>query len=162
MIKLPKAKPINLSTGKISKADREKRREAEARLKGNDDLVYTVPSELRTNKEKELYSLIVEELRPSNILNNLDINILIQTVNALVQMQEANRLIKRHGQLIVKEDGSLQKNPAINIYKDFYSIFYQCCSQLGLSPAARSKLTTLNQEEAANADDELKKILGKQ
>lgn len=156
------AKPINLSNKHYTKKEIEQREEAEARFKGKDDLVYKVPAELKTNKEKKLYSLIVEELRPTNILSNLDISILVQTVNALIQMEEAKRLIKLHGQLIVKEDGSLQKNPAINIYKDFYSIFYQCSTALGLNPTSRSKLATLNQEEALNADDELKKILGKQ
>lgn len=156
---MPSAKPVNLSTGKISKADREKRKEAEERLKGKDDLVYKAPTRLKTNKEKEIYTFIVEELRASNILSNLDINMLIHTVNSVIQMDEAIRLINLHGQIVVKEDGSLQKNPAVNTYKDFYSIFYQCSNQLGLSPTARSKLITLNQEKAEEANDELKKIL---
>lgn len=153
------AKPLNLSKKHYTKKEIEKKKKAEEKLKGNNDLVYKVPKQLRSNKEKELYSLMVEELRPSNILNNLDINMLIQTVNALIQMEEAKRLIKLHGQVIVKEDGSLQKNPAITIYKDFYSIFYQCSTALGLNPTSRSKLATLNQEEAEEANDELKKIL---
>lgn len=156
---MPSAKPIELSSKHYTKEEIEQRKNAEERFKGSSNLVYEVPKQLKTKKEKDLYLFIVNELKSSNILNNLDINILIQTVTAITQMEEANRLIKLHGQVIVKDDGSLQKNPAINIYKDFYSIFYQCCSQLGLSPAARSKLATLNITKTEEAKDELIKIL---
>lgn len=156
---MPSAKPIALSKKHYTKEEKEQRKNAEKRFKGNSDLVYEVPKQLKSKKEQEIYLFIVNELKSSDILNNLDIHLLVQTVNAIIQMDEANRLVKRYGQVIIKEDGSLQKNPAINIYKDFHSIFYQCCNQLGLSPASRSKLTTLNLTKAEEDNDELMKIL---
>lgn len=156
---MPVAKPIELSTGHYTKEEIEQRKEAEEKLKGNSDLVYEVPKQLKGKKEKDMYLFLVGELKVSNILNNLDINILIQTVNSIFQMEEANKKIKEFGQVIQKQDGSLQKNPAINIYKDYYSIFYQCCSQLGLSPMARSKLATLSLAKAEEDSDELLQIL---
>lgn len=156
---MPVAKPIELSTGHYTKEEIEQRKEAEESLKGNHDLVYDVPKQLKAKKEKDMYLFLVGELKASNILNNLDINILIQTVNSILQMEEANKKIKEFGQLIQKNDGSLQKNPAINIYKDYYSIFYQCCSQLGLSPMSRSKLATLSLAKTEEDNDELLNIL---
>ena len=148
---MPVAKPIELSTGHYTKEEIEQRKEAEKKLKGNSDLVYEVPKQLKGKKEKDMYLFLVGELKVSNIL--------IQTVNSIFQMEEANKKIKEFGQVIQKQDGSLQKNPAINIYKDYYSIFYQCCSQLGLSPMARSKLATLSLAKAEEDSDELLQIL---
>lgn len=156
---MPVAKPLELTSKHYTKEEIEQRKEAEEKIKGSSDLVYEVPKQLKTKKEKDMYLFLVGELKASNILNNLDINILIQTVNSIFQMEEANKKIKEFGQVIQKNDGSLQKNPAINIYKDYYSIFYQCCSQLGLSPMARSKLATLSLAKAEEDSDELLKIL---
>ena len=156
---MPVPKPIELSTGHYTKEEIEQRKEAEEKLKGNSDLVYEVPKQLKAKREKDMYLFLVGELKASNILNNLDINILIQTVNSIFQMEEANKKIKEFGQVIQKTDGSLQKNPAINIYKDYYSIFYQCCSQLGLSPMSRSKLATLSLAKTEEDNDELLNIL---
>lgn len=157
---MPVAKPAELCSGHFGKEKIQAKKEAENKLRGNSDLVYEVPSQLKNKKEKEIYLFMVEELKASNILNNLDINILVQAVTAITQMEEANKNIKKLGQVIQKNDGSLQKNPSITIYKDYYSIFYQCCIQLGLSPLSRSKLATLSIAKAEENSDPLLKILG--
>ena len=100
---MPVAKPIELSTGHYTKEEIEQRKEAEEKLKGNSDLVYEIPKQLKAKKEKDMYLFLVGELKASNILNNLDINILIQTVNSIFQMEEANKKIKEFGQVIQKK-----------------------------------------------------------
>ena len=97
---MPVAKPIELSTGHYTKEEIEQRKEAEEKLKGNSDLVYEVPKQLKGKKEKDMYLFLVGELKASNILINLDINILIKTVNSIFQMEEANKKIKEFGQVI--------------------------------------------------------------
>lgn len=153
------AKPVDINNTHFTKQEIQERKEAEEKLKGNDDIVYSAPKELRTKKEKDLYNFLVTELKASGILNNLDITILVQTVDAIVQMQNAKKIIKKHGQVITKSDGSLQKNPAINIYKDYQQIFYQCCLQLGLSPSARAKLSVINVQNKQLSEDPLIKAL---
>ena len=49
---MPVAKPIELSSGHYTKEEIEQRKEAEEKLKGNSDLVYKVPKQLKTKKEK--------------------------------------------------------------------------------------------------------------
>lgn len=152
--------PVELQKAHLTKEEIQERKQQEEQLKGNDDLVYSLPKQLKSKKEKELYLFLVEELKASGILNNLDINILIQTVDSIVKMEEANKLMKKHGLVLYKEDGSGQKNPAVQVYKDYQTIFYQCCLQLGLSPSARAKLGNINLQNKQNNEDPLLKVLG--
>ena len=154
------SKPIGLQSRHNTKEEIEKRKQAEDKIKGNDNLVYQVPKSITDKKQKELYLNLVEELRATGILNNLDIELLKQTVNAIVQMEGANKLIKKYGQVIQKADGSLQKNPSINVYKDFYGVYYQSCNQLGLSPVARAKIASANVSAKEDSEDTLLNILG--
>lgn len=152
------SKPTSLSTGKIGKEEIEKRKNQEEKLKGNDDLVYEPPKHL-SKKEKELYSFLVEELRASGILNNLDVTILETTVDAIVRMKESNKLIKKYGLIVEKADGSLQRNPASTIYKDYNAIFNKCCMELGLSPSSRARLTVINVNAQKDNEDPLLKMM---
>lgn len=153
------AKPVDLQTSHLTRKEITERKEAEEKLKGNDDLVYTPPTSLKTKKEKELYKFLVEQLKASGILNNLDIQILAQTVDSIIKMQDANKLIKKYGMVIEKEDGTLQKNPAVTIYKEYQQIFYQCCMSLGLSPSSRAKLSIINLADKNNKEDPTLKAL---
>jgi P27 family predicted phage terminase small subunit len=153
------AKPIAINSSHLTKEEIEDRKEQEEKLQGNDDLVYTPPRDLKTKTEKELYVYLVEQLKASAILNNLDIQILVQTVDSIMNMRAAKKAIKKYGMVIEKDDGGLQKNPAITIYKDYSTIFYQCCLQLGLSPSARAKLSVINVKTKENEKDPLLKAL---
>src|SRR5262249_44110079 len=134
------------------------RKEAEKKLKGNDDLVYRPPKHL-SKEEKKLYKSIVQELEASGILNNLDITILETTVDAIVRMQECKQLIDQYGLVIPKDDGTIIRNPASVIYKDYNSIFNKCCMEIGLSPSARSRLAILNVKNEKDKQDPLLQVL---
>lgn len=152
------SKPADLATGKIGKDAIEKRKVQEEKLKGNSDKVYDPPKHL-SKIEKELYIFLVEELRASGILNNLDITMLETTVDAIVKMKEANKLIKKYGLLVEKADGTLQRNPASTIYKDYNSIFNKCCMEIGLSPSARARLSVINVNAQKDSEDPLLQLL---
>lgn len=152
------SKPTELSTGKIGKEEIEKRKAQEEKLRGSSDLVYDPPKHL-SKQEKELYIFLVEELRATGILNNLDITILETTVDAIAKMKEANKLIKKHGLIVEKADGTLQRNPASTIYKDYNSIFNKCCMEIGLSPSARARLSVINVNAQKESEDPLLAIL---
>ena len=153
------AKPVNVNNAHLTKQEVQERKDQEEKLKGNDDLVYLPPKDLTTKKEKEIYNYLVNELKSSGILNNLDIPILVQTVQSIIHMREANKLMKKRGIVLFKSDGSAQKNPACTVYKDYQSIFYQCCLQLGLSPSSRAKLTLINLHDKQKKDDPVYKAL---
>jgi P27 family predicted phage terminase small subunit len=152
------SKPVDLQTAHLTKEEYNQRKQAEKKLKGNDDLVYKPPRHL-SRDEKKLYKFLVQELQASGILNNLDITMLETTVNAIVRMQECKQLINEHGLVTFKEDGTLVRNPASVIYKDYNAIFNKCCMEIGLSPSARSKLAVLNVKNEQDKQDPLLQVL---
>ena len=153
-------KPIALCAKKMSNDEREARKKAEQRYKGESDLVYECPDELTTELEQELYMFIVNTLRPVDILNNLDIFLIVQTVKCIVHMRSANDDIIKYGSIIETDDGRVYKNPAVGVYKDFYSMFVSNSIRLGLSPSDRAKLAVLDTKQKQEEADPLLQLLG--
>lgn len=152
-------KPIALCSKKMSTEERDARKRAEERYKGNSDLVYECPEELTTELEQELYMFIVNTLKPADILNNLDIFLIVQTVKSIVHMRSANDDIIKYGSIIETDDGRVYKNPAVGVYKDFYSMFVSNSTRLGLSPSDRAKIATIDVKNKQQEADPLLKLL---
>lgn len=152
------SKPVALMQKNLTKEERELRKEAEAKVKGNADLVFEAPTDL-VKEEKEVYLFLVNELRELDIINNLDIELLKLASNSIVELKKARVNVRKYGQLIQKSDGSLVKNPAITILRDYETIFNRCCRELCLSPQSRMALSKIIAESQANQEDELLKIL---
>lgn len=152
------SKPVALMQKNLTKEERELREEAEAKVKGNADLVFEAPADL-VKEEKEVYLFLVNELRELDIINNLDIELLKLASNSIVELKKARVNVRKYGQLIQKPDGSLVKNPAITILRDYEAIFNRCCRELCLSPQSRMALSKMMADIQANSEDELLKIL---
>ncbi|AGK97586.1 phage terminase small subunit P27 family [Clostridium pasteurianum] len=152
------SKPVDLQASHLTKEEIQQRKQAEQKLKGNDDLVYKPPRHL-SKDEKKLYKFLVQELQASGILNNLDITILETTVDAIVRMQECKKILDEHGLVTPKSDGTFVRNPASTIYKDYNAIFNKCCMEIGFSPSARAKLSVMNVKKEQDKQDPLLQIL---
>lgn len=125
------AKSIKLKTGKISNEDIENREKAENNLKGNDDKI-KAPIFL-TKDQKKIFKFIVEELKVSKILGNLDIYMLSQTAISVDRIQKIEKAINEKPELL--------KDSKYMSSKEKYSKeFFRCCNELCLSPQARAKL----------------------
>lgn len=157
MAKAPK--PIELQNKHLTKEEIENRKEQEERLRGADNKVYKTPKNL-SKEEKKIYKFLVGELKESGILCNLDITILKTTCDAICRMEECRNNINQHGVVLEKEDGTLYRNPATTIYKDYNSIFNKCCMEIGLSPSSRSRLAQFNINSIQEKEDPLLQILG--
>lgn len=164
---MPKApKPVALISKNLTKEEKESRLAQEEKLKGNKDKVYKVPK--GTIKPVALiYKNIVNELRAADILNNLDIELILTTSNAIYMMKNARNELYEMGaiiktyKIIEREDGTVDKiltgigkNPAVQVEKDYQAIFHQGCLQLGLSPSSRAKLALINVEANREETDE--------
>lgn len=145
-------KPVALQTANLTKEQIETRQEQEERLKGNDDRVYRPPKELR-KEIKAIYKNLVDELRDANILNNLDIEILTTTANAIYMMKEARRCIEKSGSVILDKSGKLVKSPYVQVEESYYKIFHTCSLQLGLSPSSRAKIAMIAAESEEDDDE---------
>ena len=153
------AKPVDLVNSKMSKEEREARKKAEQRYKGVANKVYRCPSELKANREKQLYKFIVNQLKSAAILNDLDIEIIKSTVFCIINMNDANEFINSNGTIISDENGKFYKNPAVNVYKDYHSMFLSNSIRLGLSPADRAKLSVIDMKNKQAEEDPLLKAL---
>ena len=146
-------KPVALQTAKMSKEEREIRQEAEDRLKGDDSKVYEVPPGLN-KKVAEIYMAIVNELKHANILNNLDVDLVSTTADAIYRLRNARRNLDRMGEVIMDHNGRLVKSPWVQVSKDYQGIFHAGVRELGLSPSSRAKLAMYQVEANAEVSEE--------
>lgn len=153
------AKPMALIKKNLTKEEIELRTEGEKKLKGNATKVYKVPTYC-IKPVAEIYKVMVKELKAAEILNNLDIDLLVTTCNAIYQMREARKHIEKHGAIITTyEEGLVSKvvkNPAVNVEKDYQAIYHTGCIQLGLSPSARAKISILASDKKVGDGNEEK------
>lgn len=154
------AKPVALcGDSRLTKADIQAREEAEQRYKGVSNLVYQCPEDLTTDRERELYMFIVNQLKSAGILNDLDIEMIKSTVFCIIHMNDANASIRDYGSTIESSDGKIYKNPAVGVYKDFYTMFVSSSVRLGLSPSDRAKLAVIDIKNKEKEEDPLLKAL---
>lgn len=159
---MAKSKPIDLTTGNRTKKEIENRKLQEERLKGNSNLINTVPKWLCKEAKKE-YKKIIKELKNSDILTNVDIPIVAIVADAYVKMYQADMVIQKEGMFIKKISDrgaeNLVEHPATKIYKQYNSIYKQYLMELGLSPSSRAKLSIINSNVEEEKEDALLAIL---
>jgi len=146
------SKPVDLMSKHLTDTEYMQRKEQEEKLKGSNDLVYTPPKHLST-ANKKLYKTLVGQLKNSDILCDLDMIILENTVDSISRMRECNELITRDGITYENTKGDILKNPACQAYKDYNAIFNKCCQELGLSPSARARLAFGNLQSQLENED---------
>ena len=133
----------------MGREEKERRQEAEDKLKGNDDKVYK-PSRGMNPRVAKIYIAIVEELKHAKVLNNLDIDLISITADSIYRLGVARKNLDEHGEVIADFNGKLFKSPWVQIIKDCQAIFHASVRKLGLSPSSRAKFAMYQVE--ANAD----------
>lgn len=144
-------KSVATQSKKMSKEEREERLELENRLKGDSDNI--VAPEYLTENQKNIFYKIVEELRTSNILSNLDVFILTTCAISIDRLHQIEQMINKNIDLIA--DKSLLSA------KDKYTKdLFRCCNELSLSPQSRAKMANINLQAKEKEEDKLLQILG--
>lgn len=156
-------KPAVLKQGKSeSKAQLKQRQQIEEMLSGNDDLVYSVPQNL-DSKGQMFYKFIVEELRHSNILTNIDIPLIEQTADCLSKMRECDILLDKMGLFYEELDRygntKMVENVAMKTKLNLMTKYSQYCNALGMSPSSRAALASKKIEAKEEQQDPLLQIL---
>ena len=91
------------------------------------------PPDYLTNKQKDLFNYIVEQLKASEILGNLDAFILAQAAISIDRLGYIEDSINK--------DSALLFDSKFMASKDKYTKdFFRCCNELSLSPQSRAKL----------------------
>lgn len=143
-------KNVNVMSKNLTNEEKETRLETEERLKGKADKI-SPPSYLN-NRQKKIFNYIVEELKASGILGNLDIYILSTCSISIDRLQQIEKLINKDTEKL------LDKN--LMSAKDKYTKdFFRCCNELSLSPQSRAKLGNINLQAKEQKDDVLLQVL---
>src|SRR5690348_7187295 len=128
-------KSTTTRTGNMTKEEKRARLDQEGKLKGKADNI--LPSEYLNEHQKELFKYIVDELRASGILSNLDIFALETCVIAIDRLQ--------HIETMINNDLELLRDKMLMASKDKYTKdLFRTVNELSLSPQARAKLGNLN------------------
>lgn len=150
-------KPARTTTGHTeSKSDLEKRIKKEDEMKGSADRLQDVPKIIAMNdKAINFYHIIIQMLKDTDILSNLDRYSIGILADNLAKLQEANERLQDQGMTIVQTTKSGEKevvNPIYQVYKDSQNNFSKLATQFGLTPSSRASLSdiALQQDEQKN------------
>lgn len=155
--------PASLKTGDTeNKKQLKERHEVEQSLKGGTDLVYVTPTHLDP-LAKMYYEFLVDELKPTEILANLDIPLLEQTADCLSKIRQCEQMIDKLGLFYEEQDRyghtKVVENVAVKTKMNLLTKYVQFSNLLGLSPSARAEIASKKIEAQQNQEDPLLKIL---
>lgn len=155
--------PASLKTGDTeNKKQLKERHEMELTLKGSNDLVYSTPTHLDP-LAKVYYEFLVDELKPTEILANLDIPLLEQTADCLSKIRQCEQMIDKLGLFYEEQDRyghtKVVENVAVKTKMNLLTKYVQFSNLLGLSPSARAEIASKKIEAQQNQEDPLLKIL---
>ena len=144
------SKPISVQSRHNTKEEIEKRKEQEERLKGLADKIN--PPKHLTKNQKKIFKFIVDQLKASGILSNLDIFMLTTCAIAVDRINGIEEMINKKPMLLKDKD--------LMSSKDKYSKdFFRCSNELSLSPQARAKIAGLKLQAKEKEDDPVIKAL---
>lgn len=144
------SKSVKVVSKNLTKEEKAIREATEEKLKGGADKI--TPPKYLSKAQKKIFNHIVELLKASEILGNIDIYILAQAAISIDRLQEIEKLIN--------EDITKMFDKDVMAAKDKYTKdFFRCCNELSLSPQSRAKLGNINLQAKQQQDDPLLKVL---
>ncbi|EOR20592.1 hypothetical protein A500_16415 [Clostridium sartagoforme AAU1] len=144
------SKSVKVMSKNLTKEEKDLRLETEEKLKGGADNI-SPPTHLNA-RQKKIFNYVVDQLRESNILGNLDIYILSQFSIAIDRLQQIEKLINKDINKIYDKD-------LIKAKSEYTKDFFRCCNELSLSPQSRAKLGNINMQAKERDEDVLLKVL---
>ena len=143
-------KPIETQSRHNTKEEIEARKKQEEKLKGLADKIK--PPGYLNKEQKKIFKYIVDQLKASGILSNLDIYVLSTCSIAISRLIEIEKKIN--------EDINRLWDKDLMSSKDKYTKdFFRCCNELSLSPQSRAKLGNINLQAEQEKQDPLLQVL---
>ena len=157
-------KPASVTTGHTqSKAELEKRIEAEKKMRGSADELQDVPSIIAMDDTAiDFYFIIIAMLKDTDILSNLDRHSIAILADNLSKLKQANQTMKDEGMTIQQVTKSGEKsvvNPIYQVWKDTQNNISKLATQFGLTPSSRASLSELALQRKSEEDDPMMKAL---
>lgn len=147
------AKPVAISSGKISKETKNKRKETEEKLRG--DFQKVLPPAWLNERQRQVFEYVAGELAGGKIVSNVDVFVLTSFAVAVDRLEDIEKSINSKPDMMF--DKSLLKAKA-----RYTADFNTGIKELSLSPQARAKLGGINIVAEKEDKDEVSKILERQ
>lgn len=132
------AKSINQTTGAMTAEEIQIRTASEEKLKGGSGALK--PPKYLTSSQKAIFKFIVNNLKESEILGNLDLYILTFSSVTIDQMIDIDTELNRIDPIADPRAYKSLIASRSMLAKDFF----RCLNELSLSPQARAKLSIAN------------------
>ena len=149
-------KPIHLSTGKISKEERNARMEAEDNLRGTTEIKSSIREEADayglTGASINIYEHIVSNL-PTGHLNSID------TYNVAIVADALYKMNIYRAKLNTMEPIDDDYKKYLKAYNEHFKIYTTMAGKLGLNPQDRGKLSMIKLQEEEGINDPLLNVL---
>lgn len=143
-------KSVKTMSKNLTKEEKNARLEAEEKLKGAADKI-SPPSHLNA-RQKKIFNYIVDEMKASGILGNLDVHILGVCAISIDRIQQIEKMIN-------KDIGKILDKNLMSAKDKYSKEFFRCCNELSLSPQSRAKLGNINVQTKQQEEDPLLKLL---
>lgn len=124
------SKSVSANKRNLTKEEKAIREDGEKKLKGKDDCIK--PSSYLTTAQKTIFNNIVEQLKQSNVLGNIDIYVLDEAAIAIDRKRKIEKDINDN-----KID--LLDSKVISAKSQIHKEFCRYMNELCLSPQSRSK-----------------------
>lgn len=144
------SKSVKVMSKNLTKEEKELRLETEEKLKGGADNI-SPPTHLNSS-QKKIFNYIIEQLKESGILGNLDAYILSQAAISIDRLQKIEKMINKDINKIYDKD-------LLKAKSEYTKDFFRCCNELSLSPQSRAKLGNINLQAKERDEDVLLKVL---
>ncbi len=103
-------------------------------------LVKILPPDFLSDKAKELWLFAVEQA-PEAMLTSLDFSVFANWADTMAKIIECEEVLKREGQFVEDEKTGLSKpHPVAKYQNDLKHLLRQYLTELGFTPASRSKV----------------------
>ena len=117
------------------------------------------PNWLEAEAKKE-WKRMAKQLEHLGILTEIDMAAFAGYCQAYARWKEAEEFITQHGTIVKTPSGYWQQVPQVSIAQTYLKIMNKFCEQFGLTPSARSRISTDNGEDKQNDEMELLLVKG--
>jgi P27 family predicted phage terminase small subunit len=114
------------------------------------------PTWLEPEAKKE-WRRMTKTLEAIGILTQVDATAFAGYCQAYARWREAEEFLSKHGTIFKTPSGYIQQVPQVSIAQTYLKIMKDFCSEFGLTPAARSRISVVT--AVGVSDDPMEKIL---
>lgn len=115
------------------------------------------PGWLESEAKKE-WRRMSKQMESLGVLSQVDAAAFAGYCQAYARWKEAEEFISKHGSIFKTPSGYIQQVPQVSIAQTYLIIMKDFCSEFGLTPSSRSRIST---NAVTESDDPMEKLLRK-